>query len=60
MNKRTWDAQQVADYLGVHKDSVYKMVRKEEIPHFRVLSRIFFLEEEIEAWIMNQSTMRVG
>ncbi|GAK05198.1 hypothetical protein JCM19037_3676 [Geomicrobium sp. JCM 19037] len=50
----------MADYLGVHKHSVYKLAKQGEIPHFKVLSRIFFLEEEVEAWIMNQATMRVG
>lgn len=45
---------EVADYLGVCKDTIYTMVRTNEIPHFRLRRRIFFSKETIDAWIKEQ------
>ncbi|WP_405127413.1 helix-turn-helix domain-containing protein [Salicibibacter halophilus] len=53
----TMNVKEVADYLHVHTDTIYSMVRKKELPHFRVRSRIFFEKNTIDRWIMNQSTM---
>lgn len=47
-------AEEVADYLQVHKDTIYKMVRQKQIPHFRVRRKIFFSMEAIDAWIHEQ------
>lgn len=52
-------AQEIADYLGVHRETIYDMVRKKEIPHFRIRSRIFFSREVIDDWIRKQQTMNV-
>lgn len=45
---------EAAEYLRVHPDTIYTMVRRKEIPHYRVRSKIFFSEETIEAWKRNQ------
>ena len=45
---------QVADYLGVHSDTIYTMVKQRQIPHFRVRRRILFSYETINAWINEQ------
>ncbi|KHD86345.1 DNA-binding protein [Heyndrickxia ginsengihumi] len=51
MQRRTLTAKEVAEYLGVCKETIYTMVREKEIPHFKVRSRIFFSRESIDQWI---------
>lgn len=54
MQRKTLTAQEVADYIGVHPDTIYTMVREKQIPHFRVRRRIFFSLETINAWMRDQ------
>ncbi|MFG6116925.1 helix-turn-helix domain-containing protein [Halobacillus sp. MO56] len=56
MNRRTMNVIEVADYLGVCKDTIYTMVRTDEIPHFRLRRRIFFSQETIDSWIKEQES----
>ncbi|UOQ43385.1 helix-turn-helix domain-containing protein [Halobacillus salinarum] len=56
MNRRTMTVHEAADYLGVCKDTIYTMVRTDEIPHFRIRRRIFFSQETIDAWIRDQES----
>jgi putative molybdopterin biosynthesis protein len=41
---------ELADYLHVHSSTIYKMVRKGELPAFRVGSDIRFDAEAIDRW----------
>lgn len=59
MNRKTLTVQEVADYLGVHQDTIYTMVRQKQIPHFRIRRRILFNQSTIDAWIDNQETMAI-
>lgn len=45
---------EVATFLGVHSDTIYDLVRDQEIPHFRNRSRILFLPEVIKNWIQER------
>lgn len=54
VQRSTLTAQEVADYIGVHPDTIYTMVREKQIPHFRVRRRIFFSLESINAWMRDQ------
>ncbi|KPH71568.1 helix-turn-helix domain-containing protein [Oceanobacillus caeni] len=54
MERRTMTVKEVATFLGVHSDTIYDLVRDEEIPHFRIRSKILFLPEVIEKWIQEQ------
>ena len=54
MERKTMTAQEVADYIGIHKETVYVMARKKEIPHIRIRRRIFFSQESIDAWLHEQ------
>lgn len=60
MNQSTMTVREVADYLRVHEDTIYDMVRMKQIPHFRVRRRIFFSVETINAWIREQETNQVA
>ncbi|WP_088033469.1 helix-turn-helix domain-containing protein [Evansella clarkii] len=59
MQRQTMTVKEVADYIGVHTDTIYTMVREKQIPHLRVRARIFFSKETIDNWIKNQATMYV-
>lgn len=54
MRKNTLDVKDAADYLQVSTDTIYDMVRKKEIPHFRVRRRIFFSKNTLDEWISQQ------
>jgi excisionase family DNA binding protein len=46
---------EVAEYLRVHPSSVYKLVRRGELPAFRVGSEWRFKPDEIEKWARAQA-----
>lgn len=46
---------EVAAYLGVHTDTVYCMVKLNEIPHLRMGNRILFTKDSIDWWIQDQT-----
>jgi excisionase family DNA binding protein len=54
-NGQTADAvfsvRELALFLGVSTDSVYTMVREQQIPYFRVRRRILFYRNAIEKWV---------
>lgn len=54
LQRNTLTTEEVAEYIGVHKDMIYTMVRQKQIPHFRVRRRILFNHETIDAWIQEQ------
>ncbi|MBU9711111.1 helix-turn-helix domain-containing protein [Evansella tamaricis] len=57
MQRKTMTVQEIADYLGVSRDTIYKMVQKKEIPHIRIRTRILFYQETIDSWMIKQQTM---
>lgn len=57
MPYKTFTVHEAADYLNVHPDTVYSMVREKQIPHFRVRKRIFFTQSAIDEWIKRQEQM---
>ncbi|RDW19673.1 helix-turn-helix domain-containing protein [Oceanobacillus chungangensis] len=52
MEKRTMSVEDVAIYLGLHKDTIYDLVKEKKIPHIKIGGRIFFLEEVLERWML--------
>lgn len=54
--------EELAKRWGVHHDTIYSMVRKKMIPHFRVGQRILFREGSIQMWEIQQEqkSMDVG
>jgi excisionase family DNA binding protein len=43
-------ANEVAAYLQIHVHTVYRMVRADQIPHFRVGGKYRFSVEAIDRW----------
>ncbi len=50
--RQLWLAAEVAQYLRISKDEVYRLVERLEIPHARIFKRkgIRFHPDEIEKW----------
>ncbi len=48
---RLLEVQDVADYLGVRTDRVYREVRAGRLPHIRLGRAVRFRRESIEAWV---------
>lgn len=40
-------------YIGCRYDKLLQMVRKKQIPHYRVGNRVFFTKERLELWVKN-------
>jgi len=54
---REWfTTNQVAEYIGVSKDTVYKYVHKRKIPYYKIANNriLIFKREEIDSWIMGE------
>lgn len=54
MERQTLTVKEVANYLGVHEDTIYQMVKHQEIPHLKLRNRILFTQEAIDSWIKDQ------
>lgn len=54
MQRRTIKVAEAAEYIGVSKDTIYKLVREGEIPHIRLGKRILFRIESLEAWLQER------
>ena len=51
IKRSTLTALEVAEYLGVSIDTIYKLCREKKIVHFRIGSRLLFKKASIENWI---------
>lgn len=47
----TLTVSETAAYLGVSDDTIYELVRRKEIPHFRLRSRILFRRDTLDEWM---------
>lgn len=51
MTYKVLTAQEVAELLDVNKETIYRLVRINAIPYFRVGSALRFTDEAILKWI---------
>lgn len=51
MEQKTLSPKEAAEYIGIHVETLYKMVRQKEVPHIRIRRRIFFSRETIDKWM---------
>ncbi|MEC1583673.1 helix-turn-helix domain-containing protein [Bacillus subtilis] len=54
MKRTALTPEEAADFLGVHKETIYIMVRNGQIPHFKVRKKIFFRVDSLNEWIKQQ------
>lgn len=48
--------EEVAEYLRVHTSTIYRLIKKEELPHFRVGRDHRFSLKSIDEWRINGGT----
>lgn len=54
VKRKTLTVKEVAGYLGVHPDTIYAMVKHQEIPDVKLRNRILFTKHSIDAWVKEQ------
>ncbi|MEN6520931.1 MAG: helix-turn-helix domain-containing protein [Armatimonadota bacterium] len=53
MKDRWLSVEEIATYLGVTRDSVYRWVDSKKMPGHRVGRRWKFRQEEVDEWVMS-------
>jgi excisionase family DNA binding protein len=48
------NVQQIASYLGVSKETIYRMLEKEEIPSYRIGKLWRFDPVQIDQWVKGE------
>ena len=51
--RKAYSVPEVADILGVSVDTVYEMVRSNDLPHKRLGRRIIVPVQSLNAWLEN-------
>jgi excisionase family DNA binding protein len=49
-NESAWTVEKVAEYCGVHVQTVYTWARERQIPHFKIGRVIRFRPDEVRSW----------
>lgn len=44
--------------IEISRSKLYKMVKQDQIPHTKVGTNLFFVEDQIEEWVRNGGTAR--
>ena len=58
--EEVFDVKELTKYLRCSNSTVRKLVRNNQIPNFRIASRIFFKKSLIDIWIQNQCIKSCG
>ena len=59
-NKIIFNVEEVAKYLNCSISCIRTLVRKKEIPYFRIGNRLNFNKESIDIWIHNQEIQNLN
>ena len=49
-----WDIRRVSQYLGIKRSTLYAMIERKEIPHYRIGRLARFRQAEIDAWLLTK------
>ncbi len=49
-----WDIGRLSQYLGVKRSTLYTMIERKEIPHYRIGRLARFRPAEIDAWLVQK------
>lgn len=52
MNERWLSVSEIADHLGVSKDTIYRLLDNRKIPAHRIGKFWKFKEKEVDDWVM--------
>jgi excisionase family DNA binding protein len=42
----------LADYIKLSKSTIYQLVSENRIPHLKVLSKVRFVRDQIDTWML--------
>lgn len=51
IERTTLSVKEIATYLDLSTDFIYKLVRKKQIPFVKIGSRILFKKESVQKWL---------
>lgn len=51
MNRIVFNVKEVAKYLSVSESTIRKLVRENDIPYYRIYSKILFDKDIINLWL---------
>lgn len=54
MERKTITVAETADYIGISKEQVYKMIREGEMPGVKVGRRVLIDKHSIDRWFADQ------
>jgi excisionase family DNA binding protein len=57
--KKILSVTDLSEMLGVSTDTVYAMVRENQVPYIRVRRRILFFMDSIVEWLKNQTDQQM-
>ena len=49
-----WDIVKLSQYLGVKRSTLYTMIERKEIPHYRIGKLARFKPAEIQEWLLSK------
>ncbi len=49
-----WGVDDVVEYLGIPKSSIYRMTAAKIIPHFKIGGRTRFRQGDLDRWLLDQ------
>lgn len=55
MDKRTYNANEIAALLGISISKAYDLLHREDFPTLRIGKRLLVVKEQFEEWILIQS-----
>jgi len=58
MAKELLTVEEVADYLSVHRYTIYRFLAQKELPAFKVGNQWRFQKKMIDAWLMRNSNFQ--
>ncbi|MDF2789852.1 MAG: Helix-turn-helix domain [Neobacillus sp.] len=60
MNDGERNAKEATGYTGCHRETIYRKVRKKEIPHWHIGHEIRFSKTSIDEWIKKQKVLSIS
>ena len=54
MEDRWFSVEEIAAYLGINQDTVYKWITRKQLPAHKVGRLWRFRREEVDAWVLQQ------
>jgi len=60
MSERWLSVDEIAEHLGVKKDTIYKWVRTTDIPYHKIGKLLKFQIQEIDRWVKEGKAGKTG